>query len=131
MMICAIPLLAHLLVAFKGVTGAETGWKDVIKGELIEADLDDVAIQIKTHSSADGGVEIQFPDENVYLYWSTKPSAPFSIGGDCHPNKYNEISDNQVIFHNMNKIKSVILRVNYCKGTQFHACYYFKYWEGV
>ena len=138
MMICAIPLLAHLLVAFKGVTAAETGWKDVIKGELIEADLDDVAIQIKTLSSADGEVEIYFPgDGNVYLgdkvlYWSTKPSAPFVIGGTCNPNKDNDISDNQVNFHNMNKIKSIKLSVNYnCKGTQFHACYYFKYWEGI
>ena len=134
MMICAIPLLAHLLVAFKGVTADETGWKDVIKGELIEADLDDVAIQIKTLSSADGEVEIYFPDMGlgVYLHWSTKPSAPLDIGGDCHPNKHNDISDNQVKFRNMNKIKSIMLRVNYnCKGTQFHARYYFKYWKGV
>ena len=123
MVICAIPLLAHLLVAFKGVTAAETGWKDVIKGELIEADLDDVAIQIKTISDEDGEVEIQFPDGNLYLFWSTKPSAPFVIGGTCNPNKNNDISDNQVNFHNMNIIKSIKLRVNYiCKGTYTVSC---------
>ena len=88
---------------------------------MIQGDLDDVAIQVKSPSGhgASERVEIQIPASNgdVYLDWSTKPSAPFNIEGTCSPDIRNLIKDNQVKFQDITIFKHYVLKVNYCKST--------------
>ena len=76
------------------VTGStESGWKEVVKDELIEADLDKVALQIKTHSSETGKVKIHVMGTSVTSYettieWSTNPSSTFELQGTCGRRNY-------------------------------------------
>ena len=102
-------------------TDPDTGWKTVVQNEVIQGDLDEVAIQVKSPSGASERVEIQFPASNgewdVYLDWSTEPSAPFNIDGTCSPNNYNDAEDKQVKFQDMTIFKHYVLKVNYCKST--------------
>ena len=102
----------------------DTGWKTVVQNEEIQGDLDDVAIQVKSPSGhgASERVEIQFPAPNgdVYLDWSTKPLAPFNIGGTCNPADYLNLikdTDAEVKFQDITIFKHYVLKVNYCKST--------------
>ena len=95
----------------------DTGWQTVVQNEVIQGDLDDVAIQVKSASGESGEVEIRFPDDKVFLKWSTKSSAEFKIEGTCSPGPYNTAVYKQVKFQNMTIRKGFVLKIDYCKST--------------
>ena len=77
----------------------DSGWKDIVKDELIQADLDEVTLQIKTRNSETGNVEIHVMDASELDYestieWSTNPSKTFELEGTCGGRNY--IADTMV-----------------------------------
>lgn len=67
----------------------ETGWRDVVRGELINADLDRVTLQIRTHNDKDKKVGLSVKDTNgqeqTYFKWYTKPDETLQLVAGCSP----------------------------------------------
>ena len=63
------------------------GWKDVVENELIEADLNKVALQIMTNDDQAGRVEIRVTDDQdgawSYFQWSVIRGETFQLEGHC------------------------------------------------
>ena len=79
----------------------DSGWKEVERDKQIQADLDEVGIQIRTRNNL-GKVEIKVEDTNNDFHstieWSTASTTTFKLSGTCSTGTHlNESPNTQVL----------------------------------